>query len=137
MPPVPKECNAIAAVLASLQATDLVLRTKLATETGAEAWATLVALGQNRQQLSEQQAALDICIGDHSAALQANLVVIDLATPARCFLHSTHPQSRHRKASARSSPEFYPPARLKATGFTSPEIPRSAGPVSFVSRGAP
>lgn len=82
MPPTPTECKAIAAAVASLQAIDLALRTKLATETGAKAWATLIELGQNRQQLSEQQAALDICIRDHSAALQANLVVIDLATPA-------------------------------------------------------
>lgn len=79
MPAVPQECQALAAEVAALQATEQNLRAQLTTLVGSEAWAALAKLGQTRLQLSQKQADLDTCVHDHSAALQANLVIMDLA----------------------------------------------------------
>ena len=43
------------------------------------AWTALAQLGQTRQQLRKKHGEPDACIRDHSAVLQGNLVVIDLA----------------------------------------------------------
>jgi hypothetical protein len=82
MPPVPQECQTIADELTALQTTDQNLRNQLAGQTGATAWATLAQLGQTRQQITQKTADLQACIQAHSAALQANLVIIDLTNPA-------------------------------------------------------
>lgn len=78
MPPLPQECQALAAEIAALGTSDQNLRAQLATLVGAEAWAALAQLGQTRSDLSQKQAQLNTCIRNHSAAFQANLVVMDL-----------------------------------------------------------
>jgi hypothetical protein len=86
MPTVPQECQSIADAIAALEAADQDLRSQLTNLTGADPWAALAKLGQIREQLTEQTADLDACVSAHSAALQANLIIIDLA--------STAPQTR-------------------------------------------
>jgi len=77
--PVPQACQALADQLSTLQAQDQALRTKLASLTGADAWAALAQLGQIRQQITTVQSQLNACIAANSAALQANFVVIDIS----------------------------------------------------------
>jgi hypothetical protein len=79
MPPVPRECDGLAAEVATLEAVDQDLRTQLQGLVGAEAWAALAKLGQLRLQLRAKRAELEACVRDHSAALQANLVIMEVA----------------------------------------------------------
>src|SRR5262249_34064384 len=90
MPPVPQECQSMADALTALKATDQNLRNQLAGQTGATAWATLAQLGQTRQQITQKNADLQACIQAHTAALQANLVIIDLTNPAGPAARTAH-----------------------------------------------
>jgi hypothetical protein len=84
-PPVPPACQPLAGDVAALETVDAQLRANLATLTGAAAWAVLAQIGDCRIALDKKRAELAACTTANSAALQANLVVIDLgpapATP--------------------------------------------------------
>ena len=83
MPNVPEACQALAAEVAALEQADATLRASLTTLVGPAAWAALASLGQGRSLLARKRRELDSCILQHTAALQANLVVMDLSgTPA-------------------------------------------------------
>lgn len=81
MPPAPQECQSLAAEVAALETIDQNLRAQLTALAGADAWAALAQLGKTRLDLGKKRAELTACIRAHSAALQANLVVMDLAPP--------------------------------------------------------
>lgn len=87
MPPVPQACQPLADAVTALEAQEQQLRAQIPSLIGAAAWAALAQLGQIRLQLDQGRAALNECIRQNSAALQATVVVIDLgpagATPAR------------------------------------------------------
>lgn len=77
MPPIPEACESLAAEVAALEAADAALRAELTSLSGAPAWRALTRLGEGRADLRRKRAALEACIQQHSAALQANLVIID------------------------------------------------------------
>src|SRR5215510_13668876 len=77
---IPQACSEIAADVASLEAADETIRAQLASATGADAWAALAKLGQGREALARKRAELDLCIKNNSAALQGNLVVMNVAS---------------------------------------------------------
>jgi hypothetical protein len=78
MSSVPAQCQSLADSVATLEATDQTLRNQLASQTGPAAWSTLAQIGENRLQLSGQRVALAACVSAHTAALQGNLVVMDV-----------------------------------------------------------
>jgi len=78
MPPVPPACQPIANDVTALETNDAQLVASLKTLTGAAAWTVLAQLADGRQQLVAKRAQLDACVLANSAALQANVVTIDL-----------------------------------------------------------
>lgn len=78
MSTIPQPCQSFADQLSQLKTQDQTLRAKLATLVGADAWVALSQLGQIRDQIHVTQGQLDTCIGNNSAALQANLVIMDV-----------------------------------------------------------
>lgn len=82
MPPIPEACQGLSDEVTALEATDASLRGKLATLVGADAWAALVQSGQNRIDLEQKRSDLSTCVRQHSAAVQANFVLMDLRPSA-------------------------------------------------------
>ena len=82
MPPVPAACQQLDNDVNALVQDDQQLRTTLAGLTGAAAWTVLAQIADVRQQLAGKRAELDACVLANSAAVQANLVVMDVAAAA-------------------------------------------------------
>jgi hypothetical protein len=63
-----------------MEASEASARAELANLTGADAWAALARLGDQRIKLSTARRALDACIRVNSAAFQADLVIMHAST---------------------------------------------------------
>jgi hypothetical protein len=79
MPPVPAACQQLDNDVIALEQNDQQLRTTLAGLTGAAAWSVLSQIADGREQLAAKRKELAACILANSAAIQANLVVMDVA----------------------------------------------------------
>ena len=78
MSSVPQPCQSLADQVSKLKSQDQALRAKLTNFAGADAWGALAQLGQLREQMNVAQGQLDACISHNSAALQANLIIMDV-----------------------------------------------------------
>lgn len=74
---VPGECQTLADQVASLEQQYSSLAGEVSGAVGQGAWSGLARLGALRLQLTSARAALAACIKAHSAALTANVVVMD------------------------------------------------------------
>jgi hypothetical protein len=76
--PIPQECLELANHVSGLEAEYETLRATLGSLQGANAWQALAKLGGLRGEIGAARRERDRCIDAHSAALRANLVVMDL-----------------------------------------------------------
>jgi len=77
MASVPGECQTLADQVASLEQQYSSLAAAVSNAVGQDAWSGLARLGALRLKLTSARAALAACIEAHSAALTANVVVMD------------------------------------------------------------
>src|SRR5688572_7915013 len=81
MPNIPEPCEALATEVGQLELEDQTLRAQIPSLAGTALWSALARLGQTRELHERKHRELTMCIHDHTAALQANLVVMDLRPP--------------------------------------------------------